>query len=463
LKPAPFAYARPTTVNEAAALLADAGEGARCLAGGQTLLAMLNMRVAEPSLLVDLGAIPGLDRIATEGSTLVVGAGATHRAVEASEEARAALPILALAARHIAHPTIRNRGTIGGSLCHADPAAEWPLVAVLLDARLRLASAGGTREVPARAFFAGPLETVRRPDEILTEIVLPLAGGRQTFGFHEMSRRAGDFAIVAAACRIGWSADGVVASADLAIGGAGPVPYVVDASALIGGRLEDEAIAGLGETASAAADPSSDVHASAAYRRTLVRVLARRALVDAREGGTVDAVTPICAPPETASRAGIMPTDMVDVRLEVNGRPMSARVAARRSLADFLRVECGLTGTRLGCEHGVCGACTVHLDGRTVRACLTLAAQADGGQVGTVEGLAEAGELSTVQQAFWEHHALQCGFCTSGMLMTATELMATRPDADEAAVRDALSGNLCRCTGYANIVAAVMAALGERR
>jgi CO/xanthine dehydrogenase FAD-binding subunit/aerobic-type carbon monoxide dehydrogenase small subunit (CoxS/CutS family) len=463
VKPAHFAYARRSTLNEATALLSEAGEGARCLAGGQTLLAMLNMRLAEPALLVDLGAIVGLDRIARRGSALVIGARTTHRAIEASEEARRALPILPLAARHIAHPTIRNRGTIGGSLCHADPAAEWPLVAVLLDARLGLVSASGTREVPARAFFAGPLETARRPDEILTEIVLPLGAGRETFGFHEMARRAGDFAIVAAACRIGWGDDGLVASADLAIGGAGPVPYTVDASVLIGGRLEDEAIAHLAEAASAAADPFSDVHASAAYRRTLVRVLARRALVDARDGGTADTSVPIHIPSEAGPRTVVAPTEMLGVHLEVNGKPVSARVPARRSLADLLRGECGLTGTRLGCEHGVCGACTVHLDGRSVRACLTLAAQADGGRVRTVEGLADAGALSVLQQAFWDHHALQCGFCTSGMLMTATELLAASPDADEAAVRDGLSGNLCRCTGYANIVAAVMAALGDRR
>jgi carbon-monoxide dehydrogenase small subunit len=148
----------------------------------------------------------------------------------------------------------------------------------------------------------------------------------------------------------------------------------------------------------------------------------------------------------------------VTVRCQVNGQPVERETEVRRTLADFLREDLGLTGTHLGCEHGACGACTVLVDGRSVRSCLMFAAQADGCQVQTVEGLGSADALHPLQQAFWEHHGLQCGFCTPGFLMAATELLRVNPHPDEAAVREALSGNLCRCTGYQNIVAAVLAA-----
>jgi 2-furoyl-CoA dehydrogenase 2Fe-2S iron sulfur subunit len=150
--------------------------------------------------------------------------------------------------------------------------------------------------------------------------------------------------------------------------------------------------------------------------------------------------------------------DLRKVSVTVNGERHERTVESRVSLADFLRHELGLTGTHIGCEHGVCGACTVLVEGRTARACLMLAVQADGQEVSTVEGLAGKGELNRLQQAFWDKHGLQCGFCTPGVLMTLTELLREKPSPSQAEVRDALSGHLCRCTGYHNIVAAALEA-----
>ena len=156
--------------------------------------------------------------------------------------------------------------------------------------------------------------------------------------------------------------------------------------------------------------------------------------------------------------------DIHEVTLTVNGQSYSAAVESRWSLADFLRHKLGLTGTHLGCEHGVCGACTVLLDGHSVRGCLTLAVQADGKLVETVEGLAPSStELNTLQQAFWDNHGLQCGFCTPGILMTLTEFLQDNPDPSEAEVREALSGNICRCTGYQGIVDAALEAATNLR
>jgi aerobic-type carbon monoxide dehydrogenase small subunit (CoxS/CutS family) len=150
--------------------------------------------------------------------------------------------------------------------------------------------------------------------------------------------------------------------------------------------------------------------------------------------------------------------DLHRIELTVNGKPVSAEVEARLSLVDFLRHKLRLTGTHVGCSHGVCGACTVMLNGRTARSCIAFAVQANGAEITTVEGLADSERLSPLQEEFRRHHALQCGYCTPGMLMSATALLADNPNPTEAEIRVALSGNLCRCTGYVNIVRAVKAA-----
>ena len=156
-------------------------------------------------------------------------------------------------------------------------------------------------------------------------------------------------------------------------------------------------------------------------------------------------------------------SEPMSIRLEVNGAPYDVTVEPRKTLADTLREECGLTGTHLGCEHGVCGACTVLLDGLPVRSCLMFAVQCEGAQIATVEGLAKGEELHPIQQAFWEHHGLQCGFCTPGFLMLAVGALADQPDPSDEELKAILSSNLCRCTGYQNIISAVKAAAAEMR
>ena len=151
------------------------------------------------------------------------------------------------------------------------------------------------------------------------------------------------------------------------------------------------------------------------------------------------------------------------IRLTVNGEPFEGAAPPRKLLSDFLRDDVGLTGVRVSCEHGVCGTCTILVDGRTARACLMLAVQADGSEIRTVEGLAQDGHLHPLQQAFWDNHGLQCGYCTPGMLMTACELLEQNPDPSEAEVREAIAGNLCRCTGYVNIVKSILAAARAMR
>jgi carbon-monoxide dehydrogenase small subunit len=156
-------------------------------------------------------------------------------------------------------------------------------------------------------------------------------------------------------------------------------------------------------------------------------------------------------------------TDKIDVTFTVNGEQRAISVEPRRTLADALREDCGLTGTHLGCEHGVCGACTVLVDDAPVRSCLMFTVQAEGARIRTVEGLADGDRLHPLQQAFWDHHGLQCGFCTPGFLMLAVGVLERDPDIDEAGLREALSSNLCRCTGYQNILKSVLAAAAAMR
>ena len=284
MKPAPFRYARPNSLAEALSLLGASGGDAKLLAGGQSLVPMLNMRLVRPAVLVDLNAVPGLDGItALPDGGLMIGALVRHADVAASPLVRDRAPLLAEAARHVGHAAIRNRGTLGGSLAHADPAAELPAVLVALDSELILTGPGGARSVPASAFFLGLLSTALGVDEILTEIRLPAQG--PGWGFAEVARRHGDFALagVAAVVRTGAGHPSQCEEAILVGFGVGDRPVRLTPSERIatGARLDAEMAAGAAAAAGLACDPPDDVHASGEYRRHLATVLTERALLQA--------------------------------------------------------------------------------------------------------------------------------------------------------------------------------------
>jgi carbon-monoxide dehydrogenase medium subunit len=288
VKPAAYEYEAARSVEEAVALLAEAGGEAKALAGGQSLVPMLNFRLLRPAKLVDLNRIPGLAHIEARDGELRIGALTRHRAIETSSLVAERLPVLAEAMSHVAHLAIRNRGTIGGSLSHADPAAELPMMALLLDARIRTASPDGGRTVAARGFFAGALATVLEPAEIVVEVELPAPPAGAGWGFQEMARRSGDFALAAVSVLLAADADHC-AEARIAMTGVGETALRADAAEALlkGRRLDPDAIEAAAEAARDAAEPTTDLHASADYRRHLVEVLTRRALGDAwrRAGG----------------------------------------------------------------------------------------------------------------------------------------------------------------------------------
>jgi 2-furoyl-CoA dehydrogenase FAD binding subunit len=270
VKPAPFAFRRPATLEEALAALA--GEpGAKVLAGGQSLVPLLSMRLAAPSMLVDINALPDLGHVTATRDGVRIGALARHAHVLASAEAAEVQPLLALALSHVAHPTIRNRGTTVGSLVHADAAAEMPMVLRLLEGSVDVASVRGRRTVPAAELFAGPLESTLAHDEIAVEAFFPALPDGAGVAFQEIARRHGDYALVGVAALVETDG-GEVTRARLGYVSVSDVPVVVDVS----DALDDPAAAALAEL-----EPADDIHATAAYRAHLVKVLTPRVLADA--------------------------------------------------------------------------------------------------------------------------------------------------------------------------------------
>ena len=304
MKPAVFRYFAPRSLDEALALLAEHGEEAKVLAGGQSLVPAMNFRLAQPAVLVDLNGVgelayigsPGVeegggrgDRERALGATssggLRIGAMTRQRAGERSASVARQAPLVSLAMPFIAHPQIRNRGTVGGSLAHADPAAELPAVALALEARFLLRRSGGERWVAARDFYTGLFATALAAGEILAEIEIPAAPPRTGWSFQEISRRHGDFALAGVAAGVTLTEDGRVARARIALLGVGEGPIACDragallaGAAVTDGKVESAALETAADAAARDLDPPADIHASSEFRRHLVRVLVARAL-----------------------------------------------------------------------------------------------------------------------------------------------------------------------------------------
>ncbi|WP_151083036.1 FAD binding domain-containing protein [Nocardioides cynanchi] len=285
MKPAPFAFVRPQGLQHALEALA-ADEGAKVLAGGQSLVPLLNMRLAAPTTLVDINGLPALDEVLVSDEGVEVPALARQADVLASTAVRRVQPLLGLALAHVAHATIRNRGTVVGSLVHADAAAELPMVLALLGGHLRVASTAGTREIPADELFAGPLESTVRHDEIAVSAFFPALGADEGVAFAELARRHGDYAMCGAGALVRVEGDRVT-RAWVAYLSVCDVPTVVDV------ELDDvgaEALAAAAERALGRLDPVGDVHASADYRAHLARVLTVRVLREAYDDARARAV-----------------------------------------------------------------------------------------------------------------------------------------------------------------------------
>ncbi|MCW5849904.1 MAG: FAD binding domain-containing protein [Anaerolineae bacterium] len=492
-------YYAPQTLDEAVAILARKGRQARVIAGGTDLIIELERGVRRLEAVIDITHIPGLNRVTLEGDHIHLGPLVTHNHIVASALCvERALP-LAQAAWEVGAPQIRNRGTLAGNVITASPANDTITPLMALNASVTLRSTRGTRDVPLAQFYTGVRRTVMADDELLTAIHFPALRDNQRGVFLKLGlRRAQAIAVLNIAVVLTFDGQ-VVTEARIALGAVAPtiIRATEAEAALVGQRLTAEVVQAAAQAALAAARPIDDVRATAAYRRRLVDVLTRRALTRLA-GGTERQGWPAApallwgqAEPYAGRRTedgrqkaeggrpggdegrnthyalrttedqSLVFSHQSSVTATVNGRAVTAP-GANLTLLDWLRDRVGLTGTKEGCAEGECGACTVFLDGVAVMACLVPAGRAHGAEIVTVEGLAAPGELHPVQAQFIAKGAVQCGYCTPGFIMSAAKLLEERPAPTREQIETALTGNLCRCTGYYKIIEAIEAASAAR-
>ena len=450
---------RPTCLADALDELAAHGERARIVAGGTDVLVELQRGVKPTSTLIDVSALHELKYVRRSGDTVAIGGLATHNDVLAVPFAREAMLPLAQACIEVGAPQIRTRGTIAGNLVTASPANDTIAPLIALDADLVLLSrAGGERVVALADFYTGFRATRLRPDELVREIRFrALDAGRHGVFLKLGLRRAQAISVIDIAVVLTLASDSTVSEARIALGCLAPtVVRAFSAEAYLAGkRLDASTCAEAGRLACDDASPIDDIRGSAAYRRTTLAALVAAALkriASRREAsGYPDAPVLLETPFPAAAPRPFGGT----IEAVVNGEPRTLHDAQHKTLLNALRENAGLTGSKEGCGEGECGACTVWLDGAAVMSCLVPATQAHGAQVTTIEGLANGDELHPLQQAYIDCGAVQCGFCIPGMIMAGAKLLEERgtPSLDDH--QAAISGNICRCTGYRKILDAM--------
>jgi carbon-monoxide dehydrogenase medium subunit len=453
-------YRRPTTLADALAALAHAGPDARLVAGGTDVMVELPRKPARE--LIDLTALEPELRFITEGpDRITFGALTTHNDVLASPALRRdALPLVQ-ASIEVGAPQIRTRATVAGNVVTASPANDTIAALVALDAEIELVSAAGVRRMSIASFCTGFRATALERGELVRSISVRRLGANRRGMYLKLGlRQAQAISVISVAVVVEFDAAARVTDARIALGCVAPT--IIRAreaeTSLIGKSLDRTARLDAATLAVAAIAPIDDVRGSAGYRRVSVAALVERALDAIADGTEANALPAEPVLLETPERGPVVGPYAGTIVTTVNGRRHELTDVQHLSLLDALRDGAGLTGAKEGCAEGECGACTVWLDGRAVMSCLVPAPQAHGATITTIEGLAHGDELHPVQQAFIDHAAVQCGFCIPGMIMAGAKLLdeCAAPTTDD--IRSAISGNICRCTGYTKIVAAIESA-----
>jgi carbon-monoxide dehydrogenase medium subunit len=479
-------YLQPMSLEETLSLLQQYAGQARVVAGGTDVIVELQRGIRPTTTPIDITKIRDLKYVRTRDGWLHLGALATHNDVLASAEAGdGALP-LAQACLDIGAPQIRTRGTIAGNLITASPANDTIAALLALGAEVVLARVGEERVVPLEQFYLGVRRTVLAPDELLREIRFPLLSANQRGLWRRLGlRRAQAISVVHFGIVLTFDGERVV-EARISLGAVAPtIVRAGQAEAFLAGKaLTPDVCAEAGRLACADVRPISDLRGSAEYRLATLAALVAAALGDLAANRQADGfparpilldtgsgdgdqgsgigdlgsgVGDALAPPQALSKPvfnGVIDTT-------INGQRRQLAHAAGKTLLNALREDAGLTGTKEGCAEGECGACTVWLDGQAVMTCLVPAPQAHHATITTIEGLAGPDGLHPLQQAYIDHAAVQCGFCIPGMIMAGAKLLDERaqPTLEEAQV--AISGNICRCTGYRKILDAMLSAGGQ--
>jgi xanthine dehydrogenase iron-sulfur cluster and FAD-binding subunit A len=458
-------YINTTSTDEALKILAENRERARIVAGATDLILELERGVRKGiETLIDVTRIPDLDRITLDEDDVIhLGPLVTHNHCAASKLICERAYPLARAAWEVGAPQIRNRGTVAGNLITASPANDTITPLMALGASVTLASTHGERKVALQDFYTGVRKNVMQPDEMLVDISFPALTKDQRGTFIKLAlRRAQAISLVnvALVLTLKW---GTIQSASITLGAVAPT--IIHASEaeeyLRGKKLSDDVISKAAELTMNASRPIDDVRGSASYRREMVRVITSRGLKSIRDKREQDGFPrdPVLlwgkekAEGQVARGESRFPN--IPIETTINGKKFVFKNGYDKTLLRLLREEGMLTGTKEGCAEGECGACTVFLDGKAVMSCLVPAPRAHGAEITTVEGLANGGQLHPVQEAFVQDGAVQCGYCTPGFIMSAAKLLEEKHHPSKNEIEQAITGNLCRCTGYYKIVQAI--------
>ena len=481
-------FLQPTSLAEALELVGEYGADARLIAGGTDVLVELQRGVKPTQTLIDVSAVPDLQYTRLDGESLVFGALATHNDILRSPLSwQYALP-LAQACQEVGAPQIRTRATVAGNLLTASPANDTIPPLLALDAELVLASRVGERVLPLSQFYRGVRRTELQPGELLREIRVPIYKGERRGLFLKLGlRRAQAISVVNMALMLTFE-DGLVSEARIALGCVAPT--VVRAShveaLLIGKCLDAEVCRQAAQLVAQDCSPIGDVRASASYRLLTLTNLLAHGLTRLADKSKLAHPAPVLLQTAIPERSAPLPLHLLpdeSIQTTINGRTARFTRVRRKTLLNFLREDAGLTGCKEGCAEGECGACTVWLNGQAVMSCLVPAAQAHEASIKTIEFqysatqadrasahgadatadthlMAEVARdegryLQPLQQAFIDCGAVQCGFCIPGMLMAGAKLLEEYPRPDVEQMRTALSGNICRCTGYRKILDAL--------
>ncbi len=458
-------YHLPETLAEALRLTSELGDSARIVAGGTDLIVELSRGVNPTSALIDITRIAELRGIRETDDAIELGALTTHNGVLASSPCRAfALPLVQ-ACLELGAPQLRTRATVVGNVVTGSPANDTISALIALDASITLASLAGERTMKLADFYPGFRQTAMQPGEIVTSITIPKLRARERGIFVKLGlRRAQAISVIHFAIVIDFDGD-VVRSARVAFGCLAPTVVRgkrVEAF-LTGKALTPEICSEAGAVALTDVSPIGDIRGSAEYRNLALSRLVANALGRLAKGRPAEGVpeTPILLESYTTYPKSQGQNSLVSsVRATLNGETVEwSAEATTKTLLDALREDSGLTGAKEGCAEGECGACTVWLDGQAVMSCLVPAAQAYGSTVTTIEGLARHldpdAAMHPLQRAFIDQAAVQCGFCIPGMIMAGAKLLDERPNPSLHEMQVALSGNICRCTGYRKILAAM--------
>jgi len=473
-------YLNAITIDDVLQTLKEKGDRARLIAGGTDLILELERGVRTGiDTVIDITRIPNLDAITLDEDGIIhLGPLVTHNhCVESKLIHERAYP-LARAAWEVGAPQIRNRGTVAGNLITASPANDTITPLMALGASVTLQSVDGSRSVALKDFYTGVRKTVMKLGEMLVDISFPALTSAQRGTFIKLAlRRAQAISVINVAIVLSLESD-TVRSASITLGAVAPtIIHAPNAELYLAGKqLSDDVIAEAARLTMESCSPIDDIRGSAAYRREMVRVCTLRGLRSIRDGqeqaGMPSDAVLLWGENNLERGFPIRYSSPAPIETTVNGVEYSSKSGHEKTLLRFLREDLGLIGTKEGCAEGECGACTVFLDGKAVMACLVPAPRAHGAEIVTIEGLASnltpashsegEGRLHPVQEAFVQHGAVQCGYCTPGFIMSAAMLLEEKPDPTRDEIEQALTGNLCRCTGYYKIVQAIEDARNSR-